>query len=102
MDRAEFDAHRATVRTEDGEIAYADVGVGDVAVFLHGVFLNGFLWRNVIAEVQAERRCIAPDLPMHGYTRVAGDADLSLGAQAELVARFCDALGLDRVDLVAN
>src|SRR5438093_13722559 len=91
-----------TVTTQDGEIAYVDAGQGDVALFLHGVFLNAHLWRNVIAELQGERRCIALDLPMHGHTRVADDANLSLAAQAELVARFCDALGLDRVDLVAN
>src|SRR5947209_4014974 len=102
MDLTEFDAHRATAAVGDDEVAYADFGEGDAALFVHGVFLNGYLWRNVVAELQDERRCIAPDLPMHGRTRVRDGADLSLAGQAALLVGLCDALRLDRVDLVAN
>src|SRR5947208_14806175 len=102
MNLAQFDAHRKTVDIGDSTLAYADVGQGDAALFLHGVFLNGFLWRNVMGELQHERRCIAPDLPMHGRTRVSDDTDLSLEGQAALVVALCDALELERVDLVGN
>ena len=94
---------RATVTTEDGEISYLEAGPSDapVSVFVHGVFLNALLWRNVIASLPG-RRCIAIDLPAHGQTHITAGHDLSLPAQAELIERFCDAVGLGPVDMVAN
>ncbi|MFV0533808.1 MAG: haloalkane dehalogenase [Cumulibacter sp.] len=43
-------------------MAYVDVGTGDPIVFLHGNPTSSYLWRNVIPHVQANARCIAPDL----------------------------------------
>jgi pimeloyl-ACP methyl ester carboxylesterase len=82
------------------DIHYVDVGEGDVALFVHGVGTSSHLWRNVIAELRDERRCVAVDLPLHGGS--ASRADLSLPAMAEAVAELCDGLGLDQVDLVGN
>jgi pimeloyl-ACP methyl ester carboxylesterase len=69
---------------------------------VHGVMLNGHLWRHVIDRVADLRRCIAIDLMAHGATRISADQDVSFTAQAEMLAAFCDSLGLDQVDLVAN
>jgi pimeloyl-ACP methyl ester carboxylesterase len=88
--------------TRFGEIAYTDQGEGPVALFVHGVLLNGHLWRHVIEHVVDMRRCIAVDLMAHGATRIAADQDVSLIAQAEMLAAFCDSLSLDQIDLVAN
>lgn len=82
------------------DIHYVDVGEGDAALFVHGVGTSSHLWRNVIAELRDERRCVAIDLPLHGGS--ASRADLSLPAMAEAVAELCDGLGLDQVDLVGN
>ena len=46
----------------DSEMAYVDVGTGDPVVFLHGNPTSSYLWRNVIAEVEPDWRCLAPDL----------------------------------------
>jgi pimeloyl-ACP methyl ester carboxylesterase len=89
-------------RTRFGEIAYTERGEGPVALFVHGVMLNGYLWRHVIDRVADLRRCIAIDLMAHGATRISADQDVSFTAQAEMLAAFCDSLGLDQVDLVAN
>ena len=102
MDLGEFDAHRATVSTDRGEIAYADVGSGPPALFVHGVFMNGALWRNAIEGVKDFRRCIAVDLPAHGRTPLSPKHDLSLRGHAELLEAVCEALDLDRIDLVGN
>ena len=58
----------------------------------------------MIWDVADVRRCIAPDLPAHGATAVpSGDAaDLSLNGLASMLHDLCEALGLDRVDVVAN
>jgi pimeloyl-ACP methyl ester carboxylesterase len=91
-----------TVATPAGEIAYAEVGEGPVALFVHGVFLNSRLWRDVIAGVADMRRCVAVDLPGHGRTGPLAGFDYSLTALAQVLEDVCDGLGLEQVDLVAN
>ena len=102
MDLEQFASHRKSVATERGDIAYVEVGAGPVALFVHGVFLNSYLWRNVLDSLSNDRRCIAIDLPAHGHTRVPPGADLSLVAHAEVLEALCQALDLGSVDLVAN
>jgi pimeloyl-ACP methyl ester carboxylesterase len=99
---AEYQTYRRTVRTRSGEVGYAEVGSGPVALFVHGVGTNGALWRNVLELVRDERRCIALDLPGHGATPLAASQDVSLSGLATVVEDFCDALELTDVDLVAN
>jgi pimeloyl-ACP methyl ester carboxylesterase len=94
--------HVQHVSTDFGDIAYTDTGSGPPAIFVHGVFLNGYLWRHVIERVQNQRRCIALDLLAHGETRTPEAQDVSFRAQAEMLEAFCIALSLDQVDLVAN
>src|SRR5258706_1701365 len=88
--------------TRSGDIAYVERGSGPPALFVHGVFLNGYLWRHVIDRVSDLRRCIAIDLLGHGATSIKDDQDISFAAQAEMLGAVCDELGLDQVDLVAN
>jgi len=102
MNLAEFDSRRKSAQTPFGEIAYVEKGAGPAALFVHGVLLNGYLWRNVIDELAGQRRCIAVDLMGHGATRVPEDQDLSFDAQARMLMAFVDALGLEQVDLVGN
>ena len=90
------------VMTRVGEVAYVEYGKGPVALFVHGVFLNSYLWRHVIDRVCDQRCCIAVDLYGHGDTPVGPENDVSLRGEAELLEAFCAAKGLDQVDLVAN
>jgi pimeloyl-ACP methyl ester carboxylesterase len=91
-----------TVQTPSGRIAYVEQGSGPVALFVHGVLLNGYLWRNQLEHLSDVRRCIAPDLLAHGATEIAPDQDVSVTANARMLAEFLDALGIDEVDLVGN
>jgi pimeloyl-ACP methyl ester carboxylesterase len=102
MTYEEYRSLRRTVTTPFGEFAYLDVGEGPTAVFVHGLFMSGYMWHRCIDAVRGERRCIAYNLPAHGGTEVAEDQDLGLEANVEMLAAFCDALGLDSFDLVAN
>jgi pimeloyl-ACP methyl ester carboxylesterase len=94
--------HIEHVCTPYGDIAYERVGAGPPALFVHGVFLNGHLWRDVIAGVADLRSCIAIDLLGHGETRTPGDADMSFDGQAAMLEAVCTALDLGQVDIVAN
>jgi pimeloyl-ACP methyl ester carboxylesterase len=98
----ELEVHRRTAATQLGEISFLDVGEGPTALFVHGVFTNAFLWRNVLAAVGSQRRCVAIDLPAHGQTRTTESWDLSLEGLAQALVAFCDAIEVEQVDLVAN
>src|SRR5262249_28539127 len=89
-------------QTPSGRIAYAEQGAGPVALFVHGVLLNKHLWRHQLAHLSDARRSIAVDLLAHGDTDVGADQDLSVTANARMLAEFVDALGVDQVDLVGN
>jgi pimeloyl-ACP methyl ester carboxylesterase len=102
MNLEAFNANHKTVTTPAGEIAYVDFGTGPTVLFVLGVVMSSYLWRNVIAEVCDERRCVALDLPVHGRTQISSGQDITAAAQAEVIDGFCEALGLDNVDLVAN
>ena len=68
MDVSTFTAHRRSLDTPAGEIAYTELGSGPVALFVHGLGTNGVLWRHVIEDLRDTSRCIAIDLPLHGGT----------------------------------
>jgi pimeloyl-ACP methyl ester carboxylesterase len=93
---------KRSVATPSGRIAYAEAGSGPVALFVHGVLLNGHLWRHQLAELSDVRRCIAVDLLAHGDTEIAADQDVSVTANAAMVGQLLDALAIDQVDLVGN
>jgi pimeloyl-ACP methyl ester carboxylesterase len=97
---------RSFVETSLGRIAFIDRNEGNadapVALFIHGVFLNAELWSGVIDRVAGRRRCVAIDLPAHGWTEERDDADFSFRSLAAMFAEVLDGLGVDRVDLVAN
>jgi pimeloyl-ACP methyl ester carboxylesterase len=87
-----------------GTIDYRERGDGPPVVFVHGVGVNGDLWRNVAPGIAAAGHlCIAPDWPLGGHsTPLRPDADLSLPGIARTVADLLDALDLHDVTIVAN
>lgn len=93
---------KRTVQTQSGLISYREQGAGAVALFVHGVLLNGHLWRHQMQHLSDCRRCIAPDLLAHGDTRVEPGRGVSFNDNAEMLKQFLDALGIEKVDLVAN
>jgi pimeloyl-ACP methyl ester carboxylesterase len=98
-----LDKHRGQVDTRSGLASYIDTGgPGRPVLFVHGIGSSSYLWRNVIGELEGQRRCVAFDLPSHGSSPAAADQDFSLPGLARFVADCCDALELTDIDLVAN
>lgn len=93
---------RHSVETPSGQISYLEQGKGPVALFVHGVLLNGYLWRHQLADLSDVRRCIAVDLLAHGNTQISANQGVSVTANAKMLKEFLDALKIDQVDLVAN
>ena len=95
-------ASKRSVATPSGRIGYTEAGAGPVSLFVHGVLLNGHLWRHQLAELSDVRRGIAVDLLAHGDTEIASDQDVSVSANARMLWQFLDALEIEQVDLVGN
>jgi len=86
-----------------GPIRYRERGSGPTLVFLHGIVANGDVWRNVVAELASEYRCITPDWPLGSHKLgMTADADFSLPGLAAIVADFLAALELNDATLIAN
>src|SRR5262249_56702669 len=98
-----IDSCRGQIRTGSGPVSYIDTGgPGRAVLFVHGLGTSSYLWRNVIGQLDGQRRCVAVDLPLHGQTPAAAGQDFSLPGFARFLADFCDGLQLDDIDLVAN
>ena len=87
-----------------GIIEYEDTGgSGPVVVLLHGLVMDGSVWRHVVRELRNDYRCIVPTLPVGSHRRpMRADADLSPLGIAKLQAEFLEALDLHNVTLVGN
>ena len=86
-----------------GTIRYRERGSGEPIVFIHGLLVNGDLWRKVVPELSKDYRCIAPDLPLGSHAKAMSEsADLSVYGLAKLIDDFLAALDLRDVALVGN
>jgi pimeloyl-ACP methyl ester carboxylesterase len=91
------------VTLPQGTIRYRDTGSGEPIVFVHGLLVNGLLWRKVVPRLESGFRCIVPDWPLGSHELpMRDDADLSPPGLARLVHDLMSALGLERVTLVGN
>jgi pimeloyl-ACP methyl ester carboxylesterase len=90
------------VRLDAGPVEYVDTGGdGPVLVLVHGVLMDSSLWRDVVADLRRDHRCILPTLPLGSHrTPMAADADLSLRGQARLLGELLERLDLTGVTLV--
>jgi pimeloyl-ACP methyl ester carboxylesterase len=90
-------------KISQGSIRYREAGKGSPIVFLHGLLVDGRLWRKVTPLLEDRFRCIVPDLPLGSHTvPMDPNADLSPPGLARIVGGFLEALELDGVTLVAN
>jgi pimeloyl-ACP methyl ester carboxylesterase len=87
-----------------GIIEYEDTGgSGPVVVLLHGLAMDGSLWRHLVRELRTDHRCLVPTLPLGGHRHpMRADADLSPQGIGKLQAEFLETLELHDVTLVGN
>jgi pimeloyl-ACP methyl ester carboxylesterase len=98
--RADVTIQKARV---DGlDIEYTDTGTGPTVLFVHGVYVTGALWSDVVAELGQGFRCIAPTWPLGAHSTPTDGADLGAEAAARRIVHFMEALDLTDVTVVAN
>ena len=91
------------IELPQGTIDYRSSGEGPPIVFVHGLLVDGRLWRKVTPLLEDRFRCLVPDLPLGSHREpMKPDADLSPPGLARIVAGFMEALDLEDVTLVAN
>jgi len=95
------------VNVNGSRLAYVDRGSGAPLLFLHGNPTSSYLWRNIIAPLSANYRCIAPDLVGMGdsdkLSPSLGPDRYSFFNHQRYLDGFIETLGLDQpVTLVVH
>jgi pimeloyl-ACP methyl ester carboxylesterase len=78
---------------------YAEHGVGDPLILLHGGFGSGEMFAPILADLAKTRRVITVDLQANGRTADVG-RPLRWATMADDVAAFIEHLGLNRPDVL--
>jgi haloalkane dehalogenase len=92
---------QSSVQVLGNRMTYLELGEGPPVVFLHGNPTSSYLWRNVMPHVAAGHRAIAPDLIGMGQSDKP-DIAYTFADHYRFIEGFLDALGLERVTLVAH
>jgi pimeloyl-ACP methyl ester carboxylesterase len=90
------------VRVDGLDVEYTDTGSGPTILFVHGVYVTGAVWNDVVAELGDGFRCIAPTWPLGAHSTSTDGADLGAEAAARRIVHFMEALDLTEVTVVAN
>lgn len=87
-----------------GTIEYDDTGGdGPTIVFVHGLIMDGSLWRHVVADLRRDYRCVLPTLPFGAHRQaMRPDADLSMRGMVEILGEFIEALDLREITLAMS
>lgn len=88
---------------QQGRLRYRERGSGPPILFVHGLLVNGALWRNVVDELAPDARCITPDWPLGSHELpLRPGSDRTPAGMARLIADTMEALDLQDVTLVGN
>jgi haloalkane dehalogenase len=82
-------------------IHYTDAGAGPVLLFVHAGMWS-FVWRDVVAELSKDFRCVALDFPGSGLSEAAPGYRVGIGAHAQVLAALVTHLRLGELTLVLH
>jgi pimeloyl-ACP methyl ester carboxylesterase len=91
------------LQVEGATLRYRETGQGSPLLFVHGLAVNGDLWRNVVPTLSSRYRCITPDLPLGSHELPVDSREaLSPRGVARMLADMITRLELHDVTVVAN
>jgi pimeloyl-ACP methyl ester carboxylesterase len=94
-----FQLHASTV---DGcRVHLIDEGSGPVLLLVHAGMWS-FVWRDLIADLARDFRCVAVDFPGSGLTQAPDGYPVGLESNSLLLEAVVDQLGLRNLTLVAH
>jgi pimeloyl-ACP methyl ester carboxylesterase len=94
-----------TIRVDGLVTGYLESGAGDPVVLLHGGEFGAGAqigWEHTIGTLARYYRVLAPDMLGFGASAKVVDFTDGRGMRIRHIARFCDALGVDRAHFVGN
>lgn len=83
-------------------VHYVDEGSGPTLLFIHGNPTWSFMWREVIAALSSDFRCVALDLPGFGLSTAAPGYGHLPEEHADVVTAFVGELDLQEATLVGQ
>lgn len=90
-----------TVQVKGCRLHLIDEGAGPVLLLVHAGMWS-FVWRDLIAELARDFRCVAVDFPGSGLTEAPEEYPIGLEPNARLLERVVDRLGLRDITVVAH
>jgi haloalkane dehalogenase len=102
LDQRDFPYVSHFVEIDGNSIHYIDEGRGPTLLFLHGLPLWSFQYRNVIRTLRTRFRCVALDYPGFGLSVARAGFRNGLSANVRLVERFIHELKLYDVTMVLH
>ncbi len=97
-------ARHAFASVEGVRLHWAELGEASErtpVVLLHGLNDSYLTWKRVAPALAVDRRVLVPDLPGYGLSE-RPDASYELRWHAQIIARWLDSLGLEKVDVVGH
>lgn len=97
--------HSRFAEVDGARVHYQEAGPSDgpPIILIHGFASSTLVWSKVFLEFAAKGfRVIAPDLLGYGYSAKPRDFDYTIGAQARMIDRLLDKLGLDRANIIGS
>lgn len=102
LDPESAGAPGAFLETEGVRIHYVEAGRGEPVLLIHGLNASTFSFRYTIPELAQHYRVVAIDLKGFGYSERPHGGDFSQTAQAALVERFMERLGIERAAVIGH
>jgi pimeloyl-ACP methyl ester carboxylesterase len=102
LDPESAGAPGAFVEADGVRIHYVEAGRGETVLLIHGLNASTFSFRYTIPELAQHYRVVALDLKGFGYSERPAGGDSSQTAQAALVERVMDLLGIERAAVVGH
>ena len=103
MSRSAELGEQKSIAVTGGTLNYRERGSGPPILFVHGLLVNGDLWRKVVPELHSDHRCITPDLPLGSHEEPFDSAaELTPLTLARMLRELIEGLGLEDLTVVAN
>ena len=96
---ADFPFDSKFINLGQDTIHYVESGEGDPILLLHGLPANAYLWRNVIPNIDSNKKVIALDFLGFGKSSFPEDRNVSVEVQYKMLTDFIEAKQLKNVTL---
>jgi pimeloyl-ACP methyl ester carboxylesterase len=90
-----------TITVDGCRLHLIDEGSGPVLLLVHAGMWS-FVWRDLIADLSGDFRCVAVDFPGSGLTQAPAGYPVGLASNSRLLAGVVDRLGLTDATLVGH